>query len=332
MSTSHSNPVDVLIIGGGPAGLTTALSVARNDHTAIMFDSQEYRNDRADHFHMIPTWDGKSPQAFRDAARTNTLENYTTTAFQNTKIVSVKKMDDGLFVATDDSGIDWYGRSLVLATGVIDVMYDLPGYEECWGRSIFHCLFCHGHEQRGSESSGVLAIDDVAPVPFALHVARNAAQLTKNVTLYTNGDEKNAETLQAAVGPVAPITVDYRKITKLALGENGIGCTLTFEDGSTKYEAFIAHKPKQALKSRELIDQLGLELTPKGDILVNPPFGETSVSGIFAAGDNSNSLKTTPNAITLGSNASAGVASHVQSRKYGHKSLSEFLRIMQKST
>lgn len=194
----------------------------------------------------------------------------------------------------------------------------------------FHCLFCHGHEQRGSESSGVLAVDDVAPVPFALHVSRNAAQLTKKVTLYTNGNKENAEILRAAVGPIAPMTVDDRKITKFTLGKNNIGCTLTFEDGTTEYEAFVAHKPKHAIKSRELIDQLGLEVTPQGDIKVSPPFGETNVPGCFAAGDNSSFLKTTPNAINVGSNASAGVASHVQSRKYGHKSLSEFLKTMPK--
>ena len=190
----------------------------------------------------------------------------------------------------------------------------------------FHCLFCHGYEQRGSESSGVLAIDDGAPVPFALHVSRNAAQLTKKVTLYTNGNAQHAETLKAAVGLTAPVTVDHRKIAKFALGPNNVGCMLTFEDGTTKDEAFIAHKPKHALKSSELTKQLGCDITPQGDIKASPPFGETTVSGCFAAGDNASFLKTTPNAINVGSNAAAGIASHVQSRKYGHKSLGEYLR------
>lgn len=170
----------------------------------------------------------------------------------------------------------------------------------------------------------------MAAVPFALYASREAAQLTKKVTLYTNGDMENAETLKTAVGPVAPITVDHRKITKFTLGENNVGCTLTFEDGTTKYEAFIAHKPKHAIKGRDLVDQLGLEVTPQGDVKVNPPFLETSVPGCFAAGDNSSFLKSIPNAINAGANASAGVASHVQSRKYGHQSLSEALRLIPK--
>ncbi|CAI6334452.1 unnamed protein product [Periconia digitata] len=326
MNNSSRYPADVLIIGGGPAGLTTALSVARNVHTAIVFDSQDYRNVRANHFHMLPTWDGKDPLEFRDAARENTLDNYETIQFHNTKVSDVSRTEEGTFEAKDADGVVWFGHALVLATGVIDIMLDIPGFDECWGRSIFHCLFCHGYEQRGSESSGVLAIDDVAPEPIALHVSRNAAQLTKTVTLYTNGDEKQAGALVAAAGAQAPFIVDHRRITRFTLGRDNVGCTLTFEDGTSKDEAFIAHKPKHALKSHDLAKQLGCEITQQGDIKVNPPFGETSVNGCFAAGDNSSFLKTTPNAINVGSNAAAGVASYVQSRKYGQKSLGEFLR------
>ncbi|KAF2690573.1 FAD/NAD(P)-binding domain-containing protein, partial [Lentithecium fluviatile CBS 122367] len=326
MIATQNNPVDVLIIGGGPAGLTAAISVARNVHSAIVFDSQDYRNVRTTHFHMLPTWDGRDPIHFRDAARENTLQNYDTISFEQVEICNVSKANDGLFWATDTKGSVWHGRSLVLATGVIDVMLDIPGFDECWGRSIFHCLFCHGYEQRGSESSGVLAIDDVAPIPFALHVSRNAAQMTEKVTIYTNGNKENAKSLRDSIGSMAPITVDHRKIVKFTLGQKSVGCTLTFEDGTTKDEAFIAHKPKHALKSSGLATQLGCEITAQGDIKASLPFGETTVSGCFAAGDNSSFLKTTPNAINVGSNAAAGVASHVQSRKYGQKSLGEYLR------
>ncbi|ROW03908.1 hypothetical protein VPNG_07269 [Cytospora leucostoma] len=269
--------VDVLIIGGGPAGLTAAVTAARNVHTAIVFDSQSYRNERTNHFHMLPTWDGKNPIAFRDAARQNTLENYETIFYENS--------------------LDCY-----------------------------HCLFCHGYEQRGSPSAGVLAIDDVAPLPIALHVARNAAQLAQFVTIYTNGDASRAADYEAAIGPSAPMAVDSRRITRFVLGPNQTGLTTHFEDGTTKDEAFLSHKPKSKLKSGSLARQLGLELTPQGDIKVSPPFGETSLGGCFAAGDNSSFLKTTPNAVNAGANTAAGVASHVQSRLYGQQSLSEFMQ------
>ncbi|KAI0891916.1 FAD/NAD(P)-binding domain-containing protein [Annulohypoxylon nitens] len=322
--------VDVLIIGGGPAGLTSAVSIARNVHTAIVFDSNEYRNERTAHFHMLPTWDGKDPIAFRDAARANTLEGYETIFYEDVKIEKAKKDDDGLFEVADGSGKIWKGRSLVLASGIVDVPLNIPGFDECWGRSIYHCLFCHGYEQRGSESSGVLAINDVAPIPIALHVTRNAARFTKLVTIYTNGDTSKIDEFKAAIGLNAPFTVDSRRITKFTLGPNQLGITLQFEDGTTKEEAFLGHKPMSKLKSDFLVKQLGLEITPQGDLKVSPPFGETSLRGCFAAGDNSSFLKTTPNAVNSGANSAAGVASHVQSGMYGQKSLSEAMQTMQK--
>lgn len=122
------------------------------------------------------------------------------------------------------------------------------------------------------------------------------------------------------------MTVDSRRITRFVLGPNQIGLTIHFEDGSTKDEAFLSHKPRSKVKSAELAEQLGLDFTPQGDIKVSPPFGETSLSGCFAAGDNASFLKTTPNAVNAGANSAAGTTSHVQSRMYGHMSLSEFLQ------
>ncbi|KAI1381677.1 FAD/NAD(P)-binding domain-containing protein [Hypoxylon crocopeplum] len=322
--------VDVLIIGGGPAGLTSAVTLARNVHTAIVFDSNSYRNERAAHFHMLPTWDGKNPIVFREAARVNTLENYETIFYEDVKVEKAKENDDGLFELTDENGKIWKGRGLVLATGIVDVPLDIPGFDECWGRSIYHCLFCHGYEQRGSESSGVLAINDVAPIPIALHVSRNAAQFTKHVTIYTNGDTSKIDAFQAEIGPTAPFTVDSRRITKFVLGPDQLGIKIHFEDGTTKDEAFLGHKPVSKLKSDFLAKQLGLEITPKGDLKVSPPFGETSLKGCFAAGDNSSSLKTIPLAVNGGANSAAGVASHVQSGMYEQKSLSEAMQAMQK--
>jgi len=70
------DPVDILIIGGGPAGLTSALTLVRQLYTVVLFDSGSYRNGSAVHMHTIPTWDHKDPKEFRAAARKDLLTNY----------------------------------------------------------------------------------------------------------------------------------------------------------------------------------------------------------------------------------------------------------------
>jgi thioredoxin reductase len=158
-------------------------------------------------------------------------------------------------------------------------------------------------------------------------MARNALQLTKEVTIYTHGNEKVRRELEAAVGNgKAAISFDSRVITSFSMPPAKSHITLTFEDGTSKDEAFIAAKPKTVLRSKNLVEDLGLELTPQGDIKNTPPLGETSVIGCFAAGDTANQFKSIPGAILGGSSAAAGAASHVQSRLYGHKSLGDYLK------
>jgi thioredoxin reductase len=193
----------------------------------------------------------------------------------------------------------------------------------------FHCLFCFGYEQRGSASSGILAADMNLQIPLYLHVARNALQLSNAVTIYTNGDTSRTAAFRECVGGKAMITVDERRITGFILGEDGVGVTVTFEDGSTKEEAFLAHNPEVKLRSAELVEQLGLEVN-QGSVVVQPPFGETSVPGCFAAGDAMTTVRMIPTAFSTGATAASGVAGHVQSRTQDQQSLGEFLRASQK--
>jgi thioredoxin reductase len=129
--------LDVLIIGGGPAGLSAATALARQLYTAVVFDSGVYRNARATHMHAVPTWDHRDPADFRAAARADLLARYDTIRFEQTSVSAVRRTDDGRFEATDANGIAWRGRKLVLATGVRDVYPDIPGYDDLWGRGLY---------------------------------------------------------------------------------------------------------------------------------------------------------------------------------------------------
>ena len=125
--------VETLIIGGGPGGLATALGLARARREVIIFDSGEYRNRHVQHMHNVNTWDHANPTSFREAACQELLQGrYSTVKLQKVIITHVVKRPDGIFEATDDMDETWLGKTLVLATGVTDLMPDLPGYRECW--------------------------------------------------------------------------------------------------------------------------------------------------------------------------------------------------------
>jgi thioredoxin reductase len=120
--------------------------------------------------------------------------------------------------------------------------------------------------------------------------------------------------------------VDERHINKFILGEKNTGVTIIFEDGSEKYEAFLAHNPEVKLRSIGLVEQLGLDVAPQGHIAVQPPFGEANVPGVFVAGDAGTTTRMIPQALTSGTGAASGAAGHVQSRMLGQASMGDFLR------
>jgi thioredoxin reductase len=130
--------VDALIIGGGPAGLSTALGLSRMLHTAILFDSGLYRNRFAQHMHTVSTWDHQDPAEYRAAARKELISGrYSSVQIKDVLVEKVEKLEDGMFKAVDVEGGEWIGRKLVLAMGSKDEFLDIPGYEECWGKGMF---------------------------------------------------------------------------------------------------------------------------------------------------------------------------------------------------
>ncbi|KAF2729063.1 FAD/NAD(P)-binding domain-containing protein [Polyplosphaeria fusca] len=311
--------IDALIIGGGPAGLTAASTLARQVQSSIVFDNGSYRNSLSNDMHMVLTADSDSPAAFRAKARKELTTNYDTVAFQETTITKVSKIDGG-FQAEDADGSTWQGKKLILATGVEDMYPAIEGYAECWATGIYHCFFCKGFEDRGAESSGVLAVDMLTKIPYAMHAARHATQLTKKVVIYTNGDADLAKQFEEAFGGSPVFSADSRKIKKLAKGPSGGQVIMTFEDGSETTEGFLGHAPLTKAKG-PFAEQLGLGTTPMGDLVANPPFSQSSEKGVFVAGDNSAPMKITPNALYTGSLAGAGVSAQLVAEKLGQPSM-----------
>ncbi|KAH8812734.1 putative pyridine nucleotide-disulfide oxidoreductase [Xylogone sp. PMI_703] len=306
--------VDVLIIGAGPAGLSTATGLARQLHTAVVFDSGVYRNAKTQHMHNVLGWDHRNPGELRAAGRADISNRYATIQFQNTSIESIRKIDEKqLFQACDADGNKWYGRKVVLATGVRDIPLDIEGYSECWANGIYHCLFCDGYEDRGQETVGILALGPLANVQRALHLARMAHQLSQSVTVYTHSNDD----LVAEIRNVAPeseswLRLDSRQIVRFQKGEDDKTVIVHFKDqAEMKEEGFLVYNPKTEING-PFADQLSLALTKEGDIQTSQPFYETSIPGVFAVGDCATLFKAVTPAIAMGSLAAGGLVSQLQ--------------------
>lgn len=140
MGSASPDIVDVLIVGGGPSGLATALTLSRALHTTAIFDSGSYRNGDVGYMHLTPTWDHGDPAKYREEARKELTARYKTNTLVDEKVVSVKKSGDGKFILVDGSGKEWIGRKLVLAVGVKDVYPNIEGYAECWPNGMYDDL------------------------------------------------------------------------------------------------------------------------------------------------------------------------------------------------
>lgn len=150
---------------------------------------------------------------------------------------------------------------------------------------------------------------------MALHLSRMARRLTEKVTLYTNANAELAAELKRLLetdrdARDGRVSVDDRKIVGLSRGgdEAGAGLiTIAFEGGQTITEGFLTHQPSTKTRG-PFAEQLGLELQPSGDIMVRQPFNETSVPGVFAAGDCATPIKAVSHAVAMGTIAAAGLA------------------------
>lgn len=128
---------DALIIGGGPAGLSTAVALARQAYTALILDSCAYRNAGVKHMHNVPGFDHADPSDFRDKVLDDLKQRYSSIEREVATIKEVRKVQSDLFEAVDEDGRSYRGRKLVLATGVRDRLEsEVPGYAECWGRGV----------------------------------------------------------------------------------------------------------------------------------------------------------------------------------------------------
>lgn len=310
--SAKANVSDVLILGAGPAGLGAATALSRQMFTTMIFDSQLYRNDPTQHMHNLPGFDHVAPSAFRAASRKELTGRYKTNTFVTRKVTDLRKNEEGLFEARDAEGQSYLGKKVVIATGIRDIYpASIEGYADCWGKCIFHCLFCHGYEEQGGKKAAVLADGMLANSQFALPIAGMANRLATEVVIYTNGNDDLKISLDAAIADsIFNVQVDSRKLVKtekLDLDSNE-RLAVHFADGEKDVLSFMVHVPDFEVNvPASWRDNLGLELDEIKNLKVDK-MGQTTCPGIFGVGDGSTMMKAVPTAIFTGVFAGGMVA------------------------
>lgn len=265
---------DVIIIGGGIAGLSAALTLGRSLRNVLIIDGNEACNRTAPHSHNFITNDGKKPSEIVASAKKE-LSRYETVSFLEDKATDVYK-NDGVFHIRTQSGKNFKAYKILLSTGLTDMLPDIPGFSDCWGISILHCPYCHGYEIK-SESTAILANGEAA-----FHTGQLIHNWTDKLTILTNGisELRHEEKLELERLGIKIIQKEIRGF----LRTKGQLEAVEFTDGTTlAVLAMYASVP--FTQQSPFAEKLGCQMTSKGHISVDN-LGRTSVEGVYAAGDN----------------------------------------------
>lgn len=299
-----NNQYEVIIIGGSYAGLSSAMALGRSLRKVLIIDSGTPCNSQTPHSHNFLTQDGKTPSEISTISKQQ-VEKYETIKFYSGLVIHAEKSAIG-FEITTSTNEKFTANKLILATGIKDTMPSIKGFADCWGISVIHCPYCHGFEFR-QKATGILANG-----ARGFHLASLVNNLTENLTLLTNGKaDFNAE-------EIAKIQKNNIEIIETTLVEvehqNGQIKNVLFADGTRKsFDALYAALPFS--QHSDIAKSLGCELTEQGYIKVSP-IQETSITGVFACGDNSNMMRSIANAVYTGNLTGAVINGKLVEEKF----------------
>ncbi|MFE7959003.1 NAD(P)/FAD-dependent oxidoreductase [Streptomyces sp. NPDC057413] len=290
---------EVIVVGGGAAGLSAALVLGRARRRTLVVDAGEPRNAPAAHMQGFLSRDGMPPAEFLAVGREE-IARYGVELVRDRAVDAVR--EDGGFAVRLAGGREVRARHLVMATGLKDELPEVPGLAERWGLDVLHCPYCHGWEVR-DQAFGVLAT-----TPLSVHQALMVTQWSKDVTFFLHrvterelSDDDLRRLAAAGVnvvpGAVAGLVVEDDRLTGVRLA-----------DGTVHAREVLFMAPR-AVPRTDLLRRLGAELrdTPFGSYPVIDERGLTSVPGLWAAGNASGFAEQVVNAASRGYRAGAAI-------------------------
>ncbi|KAH6661914.1 putative thioredoxin reductase [Halenospora varia] len=314
-STIPPTDYDVVIVGGGPAGLSALSGLSRVRRTSMLIDSGEYRNILTRHMHDVIGNDGTAGDVFRAKAREQ-ISKYPTANMKNGTVASIISVNNGSsFITTDSSGKNYTSRKVVLATGLRDILPETPGIKEAWSRGIYWCPWCDGYEHRDQPFGILGSIVDVMGSVLEMQT------LNKDIIAFVNGTytDANVEILNEK----RPGWETQLKKYRVALENRTISSIERLQDGAqvkddvtnTEYDNFQVNLKDGTKFQRSAFitnfpsvqhSYLGVPLGVKiyGEKMAVDAASMRAAPGVFAVGDaNSDNSTNVPHAMWTGKKA-----------------------------
>lgn len=291
--------VDVVIIGGGPAGLNAALVLGRARKSVVVIDEGRPRNRVTRESHGFVTRDGISPSEFRRIA-VEQINAYRSVSFITDTAVSATGAD-GAFQITTVGGEAYRSKKLLFAVGKKDLPIDIDGLQAVYGKSAFVCPYCDGWELRDQP------LVSIVKGAGAMHLAKVLSGWTDNNTICTNGPDELTDEQRDELKR-HNITLLDSPIQRIESTE-GMVQEIKLEDGTSVPCTGIFFAPKLAAGSA-LPEALGCQMSETGTVITDG-FGKTNVPGVYSAGDAASELYQVVAAASLGSMAAVSINSEL---------------------
>jgi thioredoxin reductase len=297
-SDDQSDNYDVAIVGGGPAGLSAALVLARACRRVVLFDHGKPRNYAAKAVHCFLGLDGISPDDLRKRGRQE-AQTYGV-EFKDCKVISAKYLTNDqdrfnrFLVSAESYSVN--ARALLLATGVMDYLPEIPGIDALYGRLVHHCPYCDGWEHRGKH---LVALADGSP---AVNLAISLRVWSKQVTACSNGhDLSTADRQRLADNGIA---FRAERVERLAEREGG-PLEISFDGGPPLACEAVFFGTDQGQRSH-LPQMLGCKTDDDGLIETDDKH-RTSIEGLYVAGDAVGDVQFAVVAAAQGATAAAAI-------------------------
>ena len=270
---------DVIVVGAGPAGLSAALLLGRSRRRVLVCDTGRPRNAASHAMHGYLTRDGIPPREFLAVAR-DQLRQYDTVELRDVEVVEAACASDARFHVTLADGAQFASRKLLIATGVVDNVPDIPGFHELYGRSVFHCPYCDGWEVRDRP----LAI--YGRGARGLGLSLELTGWSRDLVLCTDGpSEIDADGLAR----LARNGILLREERVIRLEGEGALERMVFASGEPLPRHALFFTTGQTQQS-QLALALGCEFNEKGTVRTGR-YESTHLPGLFVAGDASRAVQ-----------------------------------------